>query len=257
MKIPNQSNVIYNAVMPNKPGTPGSLTSNTVNTEILSYSVSKEITCDKTTVKEGETVHLTVTITNRSEAKLHHTFISNPTPDGASYVAGSVKVNGAVQPNYNPTTGFFLPDLNPGETLTVEYDLQIQSPMTKSPVIDTSEFQYTVDDPIRGEVSFAEYTDPISINVLAARLFVVKSVDKAYAVKGETLTYTVTFTNEGSIDINDIYFTDNIPQGTTFVEKSVLINGNNIPAYRPEIGYSVANLPPNTSATTSFQVTVD
>ena len=155
------------------------------------------------------------------------------------------------------TTGFFLPDLNPGETLTVEYDLQIQSPMTKSPVIDTSEFQYTVDDPIRGEVSFAEYTDPISINVLAARLSVVKSVDKAYAVKGETLTYTVTFTNEGSIDINDIYFTDNIPQGTTFVEKSVLINGNNIPAYRPEIGYSVANLPPNTSATTSFQVTVD
>ena len=108
--------------------------------------------------------------------------------------------------------------------------------MTKSPVIDTSEFQYTVDDPIRGEVSFAEYTDPISINVLAARLSVVKSVDKAYAVKGETLTYTVTFTNEGSIDINDIYFTDNIPQGTTFVEKSVLINGNNIPAYRPEIG---------------------
>ncbi len=85
----------------------------------------------------------------------------------------------------------------------------------------------------------------------------VKSLDKAFAVKGETLTYTVTFTNEGNININDIYFTDNIPQGTTFVEKSVRINGQNIPAYRPDIGYRVASLPPDDSATTSFQVTID
>ena len=84
-----------------------------------------------------------------------------------------------------------------------------------------------------------------------------KSVDKAFAVKGETLTYTVTFTNKGNININDIYFTDNIPQGTTFVDKSVMINGQNIAAYRPDIGYSVANLPPDDRATTSFQVTID
>ncbi len=153
--------------------------------------------------------------------------------------------------------GFYLPDLNPGETLTVEYDMQINSPMTVSPVTDTSEFQYTATDPVRGEVFFSEYTNPISINVVSAKLSVVKSVDKAFAVKGETLTYTVTFTNEGNININDIYFTDNIPQGTTFVEKSVRINGQNIPAYRPDIGYRVASLPPDDSATTSFQVTID
>lgn len=63
--------------------------------------------------------------------------------------------------------GFYLPDLNPGETLTVEYDMQINSPMTVSPVTDTSEFQYTVTDPVRGEVSFSEYTNPISINVVS------------------------------------------------------------------------------------------
>ncbi len=86
---------------------------------------------------------------------------------------------------------------------------------------------------------------------------VVKSVDKAFAVKGETLTYTVTFTNKGNININDIYFTDNIPQGTTFVNGSVKINDQIISAYRPDVGYSVANLPPNDSATTSFKVTID
>ncbi len=257
MKISNQSNVTYNAVAPNKAGTPGSLASNTVNTEVLSYEISKVISCDKTMATEGETVHNTITITNNSETKLTYTFLSNPTPNGASYVAGSVKVNGVAQPDYNMINGFYLPDLTPGETLTVEYDMQINSPMTVSPVTDTSEFQYTVTDPVRGEVSFSEYTNPISINVVSAKLSVVKSMDKAFAVKGETLTYTVTFTNEGNININDIYFTDNIPQGTTFVEKSVRINGQNIPAYRPDIGYRVASLPPDDSATTSFQVTID
>ncbi len=212
MKIQNQSNVIYNAVIPNQPETPGSLTSNTVSTEVLSYSVSKVIRCDKTLAKEGETVHITVTVTNNSETKLTHNFIGNPTPKGATYVAGSVKLNGAELPSKDMTSGFFLPDLNPGESLTVEYDMQINNPMTVTPVTDVSQFQYVV---------------------------------------------TVTMTNEGNIDINDIYFTDNIPQGTTFVEQSVFINDQNIPAYRPDAGYSVASLPPNSSATTSFKVTID
>ena len=168
MKISNQSNVTYNAVAPNKAGTPGSLASNTVNTEVLSYEISKVISCDKTMATEGETVHNTITITNNSETKLAYTFLSNPTPNGASYVAGSVKVNGVAQPDYNMINGFYLPDLNPGETLTVEYDMQINSPMTVSPVTDTSEFQYTATDPVRGEVFFSEYTNPISINVVSA-----------------------------------------------------------------------------------------
>ena len=63
------------------------------------------------------------------------------------------------------------------------------------------------------------------------------------------------FKNEGNININDIYFTDSTPQGTTFVEKSVTINDQNISAYRPDIGYGVASLPPYDSAITSFQTT--
>ena len=257
MNITNQSNVTYNAVEPNKPGVPGSLTSNTVNTEVLSDAITKVIRTDKTFAKAGETVHNTITITNNSSTVLVQTFISNPTPKGANYVAGSVKVNGVVQPTSDPVTGFFLPDLKPGETITIEYNIQINSPSTDTVVTDLAELQYNVNDPLRGNVAYSEHTNPVSIHVVTAKLNVVKSVDKTFAVKGETLTYTVTFSNAGNIPIEDIYFTDNIPQGTTFVEGSVLINGHSITAYRPDIGYSVANLPPNDSATTSFQVTID
>lgn len=257
MNISNQSNVTYNAVPPNQPGVPGSLISNTVNTEVLSDEILTEMRSDKTFAKEGETVRNTVTITNNSSAVLTPAYIINQALDGASFVDGSVKINGVSVPA-DAVLGITLPVINPGDSVTVEYDLKINSPSTVTTVTNSAQFRYDVGDPISGIIkTYTEPTNAVTINVVSENLEVVKSVDKAFAVKGETLTYTVTFTNKGNININDIYFTDNIPQGTTFVDKSVMINGQNIAAYRPDIGYSVANLPPNNSATTSFQVTID
>lgn len=257
MKIPNQSNVTYNAMIPNEGATSGEAESNTVSTEVLSYAISKVLSTDKTLVKAGEIVHNKVTVTNNSETKLTKNFISNLTPNGATYVAGSVKLNGAELPSKDMTSGFFLPDLNPGETLTVEYDMKINEPMTVTPVTDVSQFQYVVTEPERGEVRYKEFTEPVTFNVISDKLSVVKSVDKTYAVKGEKLVYTITVTNEGNVEINDIIFTDNIPQGVTFVENSVYVNSVNYPTYSPDVGYSMGSLSPNQSVTTRFKVTVN
>ena len=257
MKIPNQSNVTYNAMMPNEGVTNGESGSNTVSTEVLSYEISKVLSTDKTVVKAGEIVHNKVTVTNNSETKLTNNFIGNPTPKGATYVAGSVKLNGAELPSKDMTSGFFIPDLNPGETLTVEYDMKINDPVTVTPVTDVSQFQYVVKDQGRGEVRYKEYTEPVTFNVISDKLSVLKSVDKMYAIKGETLIYTVTVTNEGNVEIKDINFTDNISQDVTFVENSVYVNNVNYPTYSPDVGYSMGNLSPNQSVTTRFKVTVN
>ena len=129
MNISNQANATYNAVPPNQPGVPGSLTSNTVNTEVLSDVIKRVMTTDKTFAKEGETVHTTVTITNNSSAVLTPAYIINQAPDGASFVEGSTKMNGVAVPA-DPVLGVTLPVLNPGESVTVEYDMKINSPST-------------------------------------------------------------------------------------------------------------------------------
>ncbi len=223
----------------------------------MSYAISKVLTTDKTLVKAGEIVHNKVTVTNNSETKLTHNFIGNPTPNGATYVAGSVKLNGVELPSKDMTSGFFLPDLNPGETLTVEYDMKINDPVTLTTVTDVSQFQYGVTEPVRGEVRYKEYTEPVTFNVISDKLSVVKSVDKIYAVKGETLIYTITVTNEGNVEIKDIHFTDSISQGVTFVENSVYVNSVNYPTYSPDVGYGMGNLSPNQSVTTRFKVKVN
>ena len=86
---------------------------------------------------------------------------------------------------------------------------------------------------------------------------IVKSVDKAFAVKGDILTYTSVITNTGSVPVTDVIFKDEIPAGTTFIDGSVTVNGVSFPAYNPETGFFAANLTPQASATVIFQVQVN
>lgn len=143
--------------------------SNTVTTEILTYSVLKDIRPDKTTVRIGGSVLYTVTITNNSSTKLFNNSFAISRPDGASYVAGSVKINGVAQPSYNPVTGFMLPDLNPDDTAIIKYELKADKPTTV-PVTHFATLQYTVNDPFRSNVSYTENTDAVSLIVIPDKI---------------------------------------------------------------------------------------
>ncbi len=86
---------------------------------------------------------------------------------------------------------------------------------------------------------------------------VVKSVDKAYAVKGDTLHYTTVITNTGTLLKSDLVFTDPIPAGTTFTAGSVTIDGVAYPAYNPQTGFALPDLAVGQSVTVEFDVTVN
>lgn len=257
MIIPNKSNVAFNYVLPDGETIAAELDSNIVNTEILTYSVPKVKSSDKTFLQEGETAQHTVVITNNSQTKLFNLLFRDSMSNGASYVAGSVTVNGAAQPTYDPVAGFSLPDLNAGEAVTVGYAVRANNPMTQTPVTNYATLGYTVDDPVRGNVNFSENTNTVSVDVLSNRMTVVKSVDKTYAVAGDTLHYTTVVTNTGTLLKSDLVFTDPIPAGTTFVAGSVKINGVSDPVFNPQTGFALPDLAAGQSATVEFDVTVN
>lgn len=257
MIISNQSNITFNYVLPDGQTIAAELDSNIVNTEILTYSVPKVKSADKTFVQEGETAEYTVVITNNSGTKLLNLFLTDYMSNGATYVAGSVTVNGTPQPTYDPEAGFILPDLNVGQSVTVSYSMQANNPVTQTPVTNFATLDYSVDDPSRSIVNFSENTNTVSIDIISNRISVVKSVDKAYAVKGDNLHYTTVVTNTGTLLKSDIVFTDPIPAGTTFVAGSVKINGVAYPAYNPQNGFDLPDLAAGQSATVEFDVTVN
>ena len=256
MIIPNQSNIAFNYVLPDGQTIAAELDSNIVTTEILTYSVPKVKSGDKEFLQEGETSVHTVVITNNSQTQLFNLELKDNMSNGATYVAGSVTVNGVSQPTYDPVAGFPLPALDPGQSVTVTYTIQANNPMTQSPVTDFATLNYSVDDPLRSTVNFSENTNTVSVQIISNRITNVKSVDKAYAVKGDNLHYTSVITNTGSLLKSDLVFTDAIPAGTAFVNGSVTIDGAAYPAYNPSAGFDLPDLAVGDSVTVEFDVTV-
>ena len=257
MIIPNQSNIAFNYVLPDGQTIAAELDSNIVMTEILTYSVPKVKSANKTFIQEGETAQYTVVITNNSLTRLFNLIFKDTMSAGAIYVSGSVTVNGVSQPTYDPAAGFPLPDLNIGEAVTVGYTMQANNPVTQTPVTNFGTLDYSVDDNTRQEVRFSENTNTVSIDIISNRITVVKSVDKAYAIKGDNLHYITVITNTGSLLKSDLVFTDPIPAGTTFVAGSVVINGTAYPAYNPQTGFDLPDLPVGEAVTVEFDVTVN
>lgn len=257
MIVTNQSNVKYSYTIPGEPTKSGEEYSNPVETEILSSAISKVKTSDKTVIAEGETARQTVVITNNSGVALQNVTFKDVMTDGATYVSGSVEVNGVSQPSYDLITGFPLPDIPAGGSVSVSYTIIADDPLTTTPVTNYATITYTVNDPNRGPVTYSENTNDVSIDVVSVRMTNVKSVDKGVAVSGETLHYTSVITNAGTVDKTDITFIDPIPAGTTFVPGSVRINGTVYPAYNPDAGFALPDLAAGESVTVEFDVTVN
>lgn len=94
------------------------------------------------------------------------------------------------------------------------------------------------------------------MQIISNRITNVKSVDKAFAVKGDILHYTSVITNTGSLLKSDLVFSDPIPAGTAFVAGSVKINGVSYPAYNPQTGFALPDLAVGDAVTVEFDVEV-
>ena len=67
-------------------------------------------------------------------------------------------------------------------------------------------------------------TPPTTTNVNTATTRPTKSADKAFALLGDTITYTISLQNTGTVPATNVLVTDPIPAGTTFIPNSVTIN---------------------------------
>ena len=256
MIIYNHSNATYTYTLPDSSTQSGSQDSNTVQTEVLSSLITMVKSSDSTFLDEGATALQTIVFTNNSSVNMTSLTFKDTMTTGATYVEGTVKVNGISQPTYDPAAGFALPDIPAGGSATVTYNIIANNPKTDDNVVNSAALTYTVMDPVRGPVIYTGNTNEVTIELVSTRLTVVKSVDKTLAVSGDTLTYTSVVTNTGSLTKTNLVFQDVVPAGTTFVAGSVTIDGTPYPAYNPTNGFSLSDLSSGDSTTVVFSVKV-
>lgn len=211
-------------------------------------------TADRTFADVGEEITYTLVLRNTGTTDALNVTVNDLLPPETTLVDGSVTVDGAPYLGALPVV---IASIAPGQSVTVTFRAVANSVPAVNPVFNVARADYEF-------FPFAGYpaegftnSNPASVFIIDRAITNVKSVDKAFAVKGDILTYTSVITNNGNIPIVNVFFQDSIPVGTTFVVGSVYVNGINQPTYDPQTGFFAANLAPQASVTVTFQVQIN
>ncbi len=214
--------------------------SNQVRTDIVNLSVSKAVSVPEAEV--GEVITYTVTIDNsQSNVAIDNVFVFDQLQTGTSYVPGSTIVDGNLPINSNPSTppGVNVGTIAAGSIIPVSFDVRIDSFPSPNPVLNTANINYKVD----GE-SKTQTTNETQVLVQQPDIEVTKSVDKAFAKLGDTLIYKVITENTGTVDLQNLIFTDSPPANTVYDGNGVTIQGTNYPALNPNVPIDIGIVNP-------------
>lgn len=247
----------FNADFPVDPQNPINLTfdSNPVSTraEIAQVNVVKSV--DQAFAEVGDILTYIVTMTNVGTVPANNAVLTDIVPNGTTFVPGTITIKG-IPSGADPNAGIPLGNIPAGGSVTVTFQAEATSVPVPNPAenIGTLSALYPIDpnNPVQRDTD----SNPVTTQIEIAELDVVKTVDNAFAEVGDTLTYTVLVTNTGTVTANNVVFTDNPPNGTSFVPGSVTVNGLPVPG-NPSFGISLGNIPPGGVVPVTFQVHVD
>ncbi len=170
-------------------------------------------TVDSEAVNVGEVVTYMVTFTNTCSSPLNDVLFRDRIPNGFSFVPCSVTVNGNPVTGVDPNTGFALPDVPGGETVTVVFQALAEMVPVPNPVSNSAEIRYTY-TPVEGGIpgEFMVRSNEVLVEVVTlADLSVIKTAVPSPAVAGGILTYTVTVFNAGPTSAVNTVLTDSVP----------------------------------------------
>ncbi len=231
-------------------------TSNITFTEVMTATVVATKTTPIQYADLQTIIPYTISITNNGNIQVENIIVTDIIPANTNFIENSVIVNGNARPNDNPLSGIQIENIPPNTTATILFQVRVTSIPQTNPISNTStiEFQYTLPD--RPPITETIISSAAVTEINHATLNSNKAVDLAFATVGDTLTYTITLNQTGNVAANDVVIQDIIPQGTTFIENSVIVNGETLPGVNPVSGIPIGTIIVGGDAITSFQVTV-
>lgn len=208
---------------------------------------------DKTFASVGDPIEYTLSVTNTGSIRAETVVLNDLLPPETDLIAGSITIDGTPYAGALPVT--FGP-LAAGATATVRFSVTVNALPAQNPIFNVAQATY-VFTPFPGNpVTSSSDSNIVAVYIVDISLEVEKSVDQTYAVRGETLTYRSVITNNSSLPLTNLIFSDAIPVGTTFTTGSVIVDGVSMPALNPATGFALPNLLPGQSASVTFLVTV-
>lgn len=231
--------------------------SNEVITNSITDEFTKVLSTTSTYILVGEESMITATLTNNTAIQLETVSFKNTLNAGLTFVAGSVILNDVEQPEADIITGIDLGNIEVTGVNVIKFKVTTAEATTEEFGTAQGIVNYTIQDPIEGEKSLEENTNSIDLEIIEADITVECSVNKGYAIKGNTLHYTTTITNGAKTEKSNLIFKNPIPEGSSFVAESVKIDDSPQTAYDPATGFALNNLAVETSTKVEFDVMVN
>ncbi|MGL4450093.1 MAG: hypothetical protein ACRCTZ_02740 [Sarcina sp.] len=213
-------------------------------------------TVDKAYAKVGDTLLYTINIQNTGNIPANNIVVTDVIPAGASFVTGSILVNG-IPASGTPNTGINVPSIAAGASATVAFNATVTSIPVPNPINNTASiaYKYTINPAQPNGGSGSGTTNSAITQINFANIGAVKGVDKTSADVGDVLTYTITLTNSGNVPANNVTINDTLPSGTAFVTGSVTIAGAPQPLLTPA-NINVGSIAAGASRVVTYKTTV-
>lgn len=251
-KINNQSSLTSKYVLPDQSSQSFEAQSNVSSTENMSVSFLKVRTTAKNFAQPQDEIEQTLKLTNESEYTISNISIIEKISSGATFVTGSVKIDGVPFEAYDITKSFGINKLEPNESSTITFSIKIDDSPTTDTITSYSQIGYIVND----LENFDESTNTIQILLQKPDIVIEKSANRNYVVKNDTIVFTNKITNKGDIPVQDVVFKDVLPSDVEFVAGSVLIDQEENLDANPLVGINLKDLQPGDSTEVKFSVLV-
>lgn len=173
-----------------------------------------EKTVSPTTVLSGDTVTYTIVVTNVGGVNENAIVYEDILPDGFTYIPGTTTGFSIADPSIDGQTlswlGSWRVSKN-GGTRTLSFDARVAFKNGTYPN-EATVYGETIGSFTTGTTAVVEIQAPV--------LVLSKTVDIVNAAPGDTLTYTVTYTNTGTASASLITVLESIPVSTDYVDAS-------------------------------------
>lgn len=213
-----------------------------------------------TILRAGDRLRYTITIKNIGTENATGVSIRDQIPANTTYVAGSTTLNGTQQNDnaqgvtplvdgiqvYAPedtTPGAMRADATttPSNVATIQFDVTTYPDLSDGTIISNQAFvsaaaagilDYPSDDPRTPIVNDPTRDVVGNVPLLFATKQAQLQIDNSspgIVDPGDTLRYTITIYNQGTIPATSVILADNVPPNTTYVPSSTTLNGQPYP----------------------------
>lgn len=224
-------------------------TTGKTTTLAVSVTTDAELSLSKTasagTIIAGNNITYTLVVVNSGPSAATNVTLVDTLPAGVGQSPSSTATQGSCN-DLNPTTcnlGTIMPNQRVTVTLSAQVDPTLRNNITNTATVSASE----------SDNNLSNNTDSVTTQISAAAdLTIGKWTTTNTATAGKTLTYTLTITNNGPSQANNIVVTDTLPTGTTFASSDCGCT----PDASGTLTLTIATLAPRQAATYQIVVTV-